>query len=58
MGDRPVLDQTGLTGNCDFRVVSDPADISPNAAVEEFGLKLVAQKARIDIMAVEKPDEN
>jgi uncharacterized protein (TIGR03435 family) len=71
IGDRPVLDQTGLTGNYDFRLVaipeyrslgrSDPADIPPSAAVEELGLKLVLQKARIDILAVdhvEKPDEN
>jgi uncharacterized protein (TIGR03435 family) len=69
--DRPVLDQTGLTGNYDFRLVaipeyrslsrSDPADIPPNVAVGELGLKLVPQKARVDILAVDhvqKPDEN
>jgi uncharacterized protein (TIGR03435 family) len=69
--DRPVLDQTGLIGNYDFRLVaipesrslgrSDPADIPPNFAIGELGLKLIAQKALIDILAVdhvEKPDEN
>jgi len=69
--DRPVLDQTGLTGNYDFRLVvipdyrsrsaSDPVDISPNAAVEELGLKLVPQKAGVDVVAVdhvEMPTEN
>jgi uncharacterized protein (TIGR03435 family) len=71
MGSRPVLDQTGLTGKYDFRLVaipesrslgqSDPADISINAAVGELGLKLVPQKAQIDIIVVdhlEKPTEN
>jgi hypothetical protein len=36
-------------------------DISPEAAVAELGLKLVSQKARIEIIAVdhlEKPTEN
>ncbi|HEY1758664.1 MAG TPA: TIGR03435 family protein [Bryobacteraceae bacterium] len=71
MGDGPVLDQTGLTGNYDFRLIaipeyrsrssSDLADISPSVAVQKFGLKLVPQKARVEILAVdhiEKPDEN
>jgi uncharacterized protein (TIGR03435 family) len=68
---RPVLDQTGLTGNYDFRVVaipeyrslgrSDPADIPAVIAVGELGLKLAPQKALIDILAVdhiERPTEN
>jgi len=71
IGDRPVLDQTGLTGTYDFRLVaipeyrtrhqSDPADISPITAVGELGLKLVSQKSRVEILVVdhlEKPDEN
>jgi uncharacterized protein (TIGR03435 family) len=69
--DRPVLDQTGLTGKYDFRLVAipdsrsrnstDPADISGFMAVGELGLKLAPQKARIDILVVdhvEKPGEN
>jgi uncharacterized protein (TIGR03435 family) len=71
MHDRPVLDQTRLTGNYDFRLVatpeyrsrdrSDPADISAFTAVGELGLKLVPQKAQVGIVVVdhvEKPTEN
>jgi uncharacterized protein (TIGR03435 family) len=71
IGDRPVLDQTGLTGKYDFRLVvipeyrsrgsSDIADIPAVTAVGELGLKLAPQKALIDILAVdhiEKPTEN
>lgn len=69
--DRPVLDQTGLTGTYDFRLVaipeyrsragSDPADIPPVTAVRELGLKLVSQRSRIEIIAIdhlERPGEN
>ena len=71
VGDRPVLDQTGLTGKYDFHLIvtaasrslgrSDPSDISVNVAVGELRLRLIPQKARIDILAVdhfERPTEN
>jgi uncharacterized protein (TIGR03435 family) len=63
VGNRPVLNQTGLSGKFDFRLVaipdyrtrsrSDPADISPITAVGELGLTLVPQKAPVDIIAVD-----
>ncbi len=71
IGNRPVLDQTGLSGRYDFRVIaipeyrargqSDPADIDPVTAVGELGLKLAPQKAAVDVIAVdhlEKPIGN
>ena len=71
IGNRPVLDQTGLSGRYDFRLVaipeyrtrgkSDPADIDPVNAVGELGLKLATQKAAVDVIVVdhlEKPTEN
>jgi len=71
IGTRPVLDQTGLNGRYDFRLVaapesrtrnqSDPADIDPITAVGDLGLKLVPQQAPVEIIAVdhlEKLTEN
>jgi uncharacterized protein (TIGR03435 family) len=71
MGNRVVLDRTGFGGQYDFRLVaipeyrarlrSDPADIDPLSAVGELGLKLVPQKAQVDIIAVdhvERPSAN
>jgi uncharacterized protein (TIGR03435 family) len=70
-GNRPVVDQTGLKGQYDMRLVavpeyrtrgqSDPADIDAITAVGELGLKLVALKAPVEILVVdrlEKPTEN
>jgi len=61
---RPVLDRTGLAGTYDIRLVaipryrirsqSDPADIFGVSAIKELGLKLVPQKSRIDILAVDR----
>jgi uncharacterized protein (TIGR03435 family) len=71
IGNRPVLDQTGLSGRYDFRLLaipeyrsrsqSDSADIDPVTAVGELGLKLAPQKAAVEIIAVdhlEKLSEN
>jgi uncharacterized protein (TIGR03435 family) len=71
MHERPVLDQTGLTGNYDFRLLltpeyrsrnqSNPADISAVTAVGELGLKLAPEKAQVEILVVdhlEKPTAN
>ncbi len=71
MGNRAVLDQTGLGGQYDFRLVAipeyralaraDPGDINPLSAVEELGLKLVPQKAQVDVIVVdhvERPSGN
>jgi uncharacterized protein (TIGR03435 family) len=69
MLDRPVIDQTGLTGNYDFRIQFTPE--SPGfdapgptfieALKEQAGLKLVPGKRPIDIIIVdhlERPTEN
>jgi uncharacterized protein (TIGR03435 family) len=72
IADRPVLDQTGLTGTYDikleatpeFKINGDPqpGDVSIFTAVQEtLGLKLEARKADIEVMVVdriEKPTEN
>jgi uncharacterized protein (TIGR03435 family) len=71
--DRPVLDKTGLTGTYDIRMTYAPdikanretpdlSDISIFTAVEQqLGLKLVAQKAMVEILVVDRvedPSEN
>jgi uncharacterized protein (TIGR03435 family) len=66
--DRPVYDETGLTGFYDFEFTSalpfqanDPEAITPFSAVKEFGLKLEAKKIPIDAIVidhVEPPGEN
>ena len=70
--DRPVLDQTGLTGKYDFKVEAtpefrinrdpDPTDISIFDALQRtLGLKLEARKVPVEILIVdhiEKPTEN
>lgn len=73
-GDRPVVDQTGLTGMFDIKLTYRPAyikssspepdlnDISIFTAVQDqLGLKLEPRKATIEILvvdSVEKPSEN
>ncbi len=61
--DRPVIDQTGLTGKYDLRFVAAPAnvrrgeelmDISPFSAVQDLGLKLQAQTAPMEIVVVDR----
>lgn len=69
--DRPVVDQTGLTGKYDFRVrytYDEVRAIDPNAPPgmftaiqEQLGLKLQPVKAPVDVMVidhVERPSEN
>jgi uncharacterized protein (TIGR03435 family) len=72
MMDRPVLNETGLTGTYDikleatpeFKINSDPqpGDVSIFTAVQEkLGLKLEARKAEIEVVIVdrmERPTEN
>jgi uncharacterized protein (TIGR03435 family) len=73
MIDRPVLDRTGLTGTFDIKLTytpdvksnrdsePDPSDINITAVQDQLGLKLEAQKAMVEILAVdhvEKPSEN
>ena len=80
--DRPVVDQTGLTGRYDLTVTFTPDDSqfnghpppfskptdggepAPNlfeAIQQQLGLKLTAEKAQVDVLAidhVEKPSAN
>ncbi len=71
--DRPVVDQTGLTGTYDLKLTytprtrandadPDPSDINILEAVQkQLGLKLEPQKAMVDVLVVdhiEKPGEN
>jgi len=69
--DRPVVDQTGLTGKYDFRVrytYDEVRATGPNAPPgmftaiqEQLGLKLQPMKAPIDVLVidhVERPSEN
>lgn len=71
--DRPVVDQTGLTGTYDIEMTyapnlpsrrnaePDPEDIGIFAAVEKLGLMLAPRKVTVDVMVVdhvEKPSEN
>jgi uncharacterized protein (TIGR03435 family) len=71
---RPVLDQTGLTGNYDFKIEFLP-EVPPNmqlppeavgpsfidALRDQLGIKLVPQKGPFDFLIVdhiEHPTEN
>ena len=64
--DRPVVDQTGLTGKFDFRLTWTPddlqsatrsADAPPDlfaAIQDELGLKLVSAKAPVNVMVIDR----
>ena len=66
--DRPILDETGLTGFYDFEITSalpnqlnDPQAISPFSAVKDLGLKLEAVTRAVETIVidhVEGPGEN
>ena len=82
MLDRPVVDQTGLSGRFDFQLkftpdenqygglgirVPPPADDATappdlfTAMQEQLGLKLIATKAPVDVIVIDKvskPSEN
>jgi uncharacterized protein (TIGR03435 family) len=64
---RPVLNQTGLSGNYEYRLewtLRDDTGDAPSiftAVQEQLGLKLEAQKAPIEVLVIdraEKPSEN
>ena len=70
---RPVVDQTGLTGRFDLRLMWTPdgpppaterADAPPDiftAIQEKLGLKLVSTKAPVDVLVIdhaERPSAN
>ncbi len=68
--DRPVLNQTGLSGTYDinltytpeFKLSNGPEDISIFTAVQEqLGLKLIQQRAAVEMLVVDdlqKPSAN
>ena len=74
VGDRPVVDQTGLTGTFDIKLTYKPAYIKSTSAEpdlneisiftavqDQLGLKLEPSKAPIEMLIVdhvEKPSEN
>ena len=66
--DRPIYDETGLTGFYDFEITSalpfqtnDSQALTPFSAVKEFGLKLEGKRLPVDTIVidhVEAPGEN
>jgi uncharacterized protein (TIGR03435 family) len=68
---RPVLDKTGLTGRYDFELdytpnipaaapaesASDPGLTLSDAIQKQLGLKLVAAKAKLDILIIDKAEK-
>jgi len=64
--DRPVIDQTGLKGNYDFKLewtpdrVLNPDAVAPSlftAVQEQLGLKLEPRKAPVEIIVVDSADK-
>ena len=66
--DRPIYDETGLTGTYDFTITAaiprqntDPLAITPFSAVKELGLKLEPKTRTVEVIvidAVQGPGEN
>jgi uncharacterized protein (TIGR03435 family) len=66
--DRPVYDETGLTGFYDFEITAalpfqtnDPQAVTPFSAVKDLGLKLEAKRIPVDTIVidhVEGPGDN
>jgi uncharacterized protein (TIGR03435 family) len=59
-----VIDQTGLSGNFDFKLEYDPGENGPSiytALQEQLGLRLESKKGPVEIIVIEsvsKPTEN
>jgi uncharacterized protein (TIGR03435 family) len=61
---RPILDETGLTGRYDMHLIAapelrtrsgvNPADVDPRTAVREMGLTLTPKTAAVDILVVDQ----
>jgi uncharacterized protein (TIGR03435 family) len=69
---RPIVDQTGLTGQYDFTLHWTPFDSAPGASLadpgqqwpslftaleEQLGLKLTPEKARIEVIVIDSLDK-
>ena len=64
--DRPVIDQTGLSGKYDFRFTetyayvrhdqSDLSEISPYSALQDLGLKLETATAPLEVITIDHMD--
>jgi uncharacterized protein (TIGR03435 family) len=63
----PVVDQTGITGEFDFKIEYSPGDPQPDAgpsiftAIQDLGLKLEPQHGELEVLVIdhaEKPDAN
>jgi uncharacterized protein (TIGR03435 family) len=66
LGDRPILDRTGLTGRYDIEIfatpefkmrdTSEPGDVRFLDAVRKLGLRLVPQNAPVEEIVVDHVD--
>ena len=61
--DRPVQDQTGISGSFDFQITYSSAAAEPDliaqtfATVQELGLKLEPSKGSVDVIVVERVEK-
>ena len=70
--DRPVLDQTSLTGRYDFRMKFDNSSVKPNGmappstvtegpsifvAIQDLGLKLEPQRAAVEVFVIDHAEK-